>query len=140
MWSIEIMRSFVPEGRVCFFVVRSTGFELLWPVSRRYPTSKALVWPLDLTCTTADIEDIRKGPETWTIECVVIGHRYGLLVQTRDGVSKRVGLVRFECAFLIDGQMRSLDQLDRKWECNDEIEKVDLTDYFPGVVRTVYLG
>jgi hypothetical protein len=135
------MTSFIPGRSVRFAVVRAISSELLSLVSRGNPPSRALVWPLFLTCSTADTEDIRKDPETRTIECVVIGHEYGLLVQTREGASKRVGLVRFKCEFLIDGRMRGYDDYsDGKWKWTYKVEKVDLRDYFPGSVRTVYLG
>ncbi|RFN44522.1 hypothetical protein FIE12Z_11236 [Fusarium flagelliforme] len=138
--SIGYIRFGIPRESVRFAVVRSTGSELLSPISRQSSTFRALVWPLFLTCSTADTEDIWKDPGTRTIECVVIGHEYGLLVQTRNGVSKRVGLVRFKCEFLIDGRMRSYNDLDEKWKWSYKVEEVDLRDYFPGSVRTVYLG
>ena len=71
---------------------------------------------------------------------MVIGDEYGLLVQTKDRVSKRVGLVRFKCEFLMNGRMRSDDALDEKWNWCYEAKKVDWGDYFPSSVRTVYLG
>ncbi|RBR18917.1 uncharacterized protein FIESC28_05839 [Fusarium coffeatum] len=94
--SIGYMRNFISGDSVRFAAVRTIGSEVLSLVSDQSSTSRALVWPLFLTCSTADTEDIRKDPDTRTIECVVIGDEYGLLVQTRDGVSKRVGLMRFE--------------------------------------------
>ncbi|KAH7215260.1 hypothetical protein DER44DRAFT_806377 [Fusarium oxysporum] len=68
-------------------------------------SERGLVWPLDLTHGgAATSSDLAFGTDTinlkpMTLRCIVISYDYGMIVQCSNGISKRVGLLRFEGEF-----------------------------------------
>ncbi|PSN60073.1 HET-domain-containing protein [Corynespora cassiicola Philippines] len=115
----------------------STTFSVVHYIGSR---RKALVWPLSFTHSLPNTHDICHEPGKMTVVCVIIAHKYGLLVQSRGGVSKRVGLVRLEATCLTNGQfLFGLDD-PSAWEWTKDVQKRDLRDYFSHNIQSVRLG
>ncbi|KAK2687796.1 hypothetical protein QWA68_013261 [Fusarium oxysporum] len=79
-----------------------------------------------------------------TLRCIVISYDCGMIVQCSNGISKRVGLLRFEGEFFENGRV-STDEYGHHdesviWPWTDSVQSKDLRDHFPGVERTVRLG
>ncbi|KAF5566170.1 hypothetical protein FNAPI_1287 [Fusarium napiforme] len=76
-------------------------------VQKNIGVGRGLVWFLDLThggvtsssdlAFDTDTETI--NPRLLTLRCIVISHDRGMIVQSSSGISKRVGLLRFEGEF-----------------------------------------
>jgi hypothetical protein len=113
-------------------------------------SERGLVWSLDLTHGGAtsssdlafDTDNINLNP--MTLRCIVISYDYGMIVQSSNGISKRVGLLRFEGDFFENGRLRSNEygyhDDDVSWPWTDSVQSRDLRDHFPSVVQTVRLG
>ncbi|VUC27618.1 unnamed protein product [Clonostachys rosea] len=111
---------------------------------------RGIVWSLDLTHggatstsdLTFDTDTINFNP--MTLRCIVIGHDCGMIVQSSNGISKRVGLLRFEGEFFENGRLRTNEygwhDERSSWPWIDSVKSRDLRDYFPGVVQTIRLG
>ncbi|KLO81322.1 tol protein [Fusarium fujikuroi] len=129
------------------------SFEGKWThfvVQKNIETSeRGLVWSLDLThggaATSSDlVPDIDTNVNPMTLRCIVISYDYGMIVQCSSGISKRVGLLRFEGEFFENGRINT-DEYGHhddsvKWPWTDSVQSKDLRDHFPGVERTVRLG
>ncbi|KAF5980940.1 hypothetical protein FCOIX_4546 [Fusarium coicis] len=111
---------------------------------------RGIVWSLDLTGGgAASASHLAFGTDTislnpLTLRCVVISYDYGMIVQSSNGIFKRVGLLRFEGEFFENGLV-SIDKYGHRddsvtWPWTDSVQSRDLRDHFPGVERTVRLG
>ncbi|KAF5620275.1 hypothetical protein F52700_11597 [Fusarium sp. NRRL 52700] len=121
-------------------------------VEKNIGAGRGLVWPLDLThggvtsssdlAFDTDTDTIK--PRPLTLRCIVIGHDRGMIVQSRNGICKRVGLLRFEGGFFENGRVLGDGygyHDDREiWPWTASVPSRDLRDHFPGVERTVRLG
>ncbi|KAF4993056.1 hypothetical protein FGRMN_6744 [Fusarium graminum] len=113
-------------------------------------SEKGLVWSLDLTHGgETSISDLALDTDNASLSpmilrCIVIGHDRGMIVKFRDGISKRVGLLKFEGEFFENGRLRTNEYgwHDKRsaWPWTDSVLSRDLRDHFPGVVQTVRLG
>jgi hypothetical protein len=113
-------------------------------------SERGLVWLLDLTHGGAtrssdlafDTDTINLNP--MTLRCIVIGYDCGMIVQSSNGISKRVGLLRFKGEFFENGRLRSNEygyhDDDVSWPWTNSVQSRDLRDHFPSVVQTVRLG
>ncbi|KAF5696779.1 hypothetical protein FGLOB1_13264 [Fusarium globosum] len=119
-------------------------------VQKNIETSeRGLVWSLDLTrggaATSSDLAlDTDNNANPMTLRCIVISYDYGMIVQCSSGISKRVGLLRFEGEFFENGRI-STDEYGHRddsvvWPWTDSVQSKDLRDHFPGIERTVRLG
>ncbi|RKL03978.1 hypothetical protein BFJ68_g6622 [Fusarium oxysporum] len=113
-------------------------------------SERGLVWSLDLTHGgAATSSDLASGTDTinlnpMTLRCIVISYDCGMIVQCSNGISKRVGLLRFEGEFFENGRV-STDEYGHHdesviWPWTNSVQSKDLRDHFPGVERTVHLG
>ncbi|KAG7407651.1 hypothetical protein Forpe1208_v012722 [Fusarium oxysporum f. sp. rapae] len=113
-------------------------------------SERGLVWSLDLThggaATSSDLafdtDTINLSP--MTLRYIVISYDCGMIVQCSNGISKRVGLLRFEGEFFENGRV-STDEHGHHddsviWPWTDSVQSKDLRDHFPGVIQTVRLG
>nr|RBR00794.1 hypothetical protein FVER53263_11037 [Fusarium verticillioides] len=128
------------EGRWTHFVVqKSIG-----------TPQRGIVGSLDLTSGGAtSASHLAFGTDTislnpMTVRCIVISYDYGMIVQSSNGIFKRVGLLRFEGEFFENGLV-STDEYGHRddtvtWPWTDSVQSRDLRDHFPSVVRTVRLG
>ncbi|KAF5619011.1 hypothetical protein F25303_12910 [Fusarium sp. NRRL 25303] len=121
-------------------------------VQKNIGAGRGLVWSLDLThggvtsssdlAFDTDTETINLRP--LTLRCIVIGHGRGMIVQSSNGISKRVGLLRYEGEFFENGRVSGdgYGYHDDKiiWPWTDSVLSRDIRDHFPGVERTVRLG
>ncbi|KAF5691965.1 hypothetical protein FCIRC_151 [Fusarium circinatum] len=111
---------------------------------------RGIVWSLDLTRGGAvsisqlafDGDTISLNP--MTLRCIVISYDHGMIVQSSNGISRRVGLLCFEGEFFENGRI-STDEYGHHddsliWPWTASVQSRDLKDYFLGVERTVRLG
>lgn len=128
------------EGKWTHFVVeKSIG-----------ASERGLVWYLDLThggaTSSSDLifDNDTTNLNPMTLRCIAISYDYGMIVQSSNGISKRVGLLRFEGEFFEGGRLRCNEygyHDDRvSWPWTDSVQSRDLRDYFPSVSQTVRLG
>ncbi|KAF5645864.1 uncharacterized protein FTJAE_2294 [Fusarium tjaetaba] len=110
---------------------------------------RGIVWSLDLTSGGAtSASHLAFGTDTislnpMTVRCIVISYDYGMIVQSSNGIFKRVGLLRFEGQFFENGLV-STDEYGHRddtvtWPWTDSVQSRDLRDHFPSVERTVRL-
>ncbi|KAF5975678.1 hypothetical protein FBULB1_7254 [Fusarium bulbicola] len=111
---------------------------------------RGIMWSLDLTGGgAASISQFAfdtdiTGLNPMTLRCIVTGYDYGMIVQSSNGISRRVGLLCFEGEFFENGRM-STDEYGHHddsviWPWTASVQNRDLRDHFPGVERTVRLG
>jgi hypothetical protein len=113
-------------------------------------SDRGLVWYLDLTkggaTTSSDLsfDTDTVNLNSMTLRCIVISYDRGMIVQSSNGISKRVGMLRFKGDFFENGRLRRNKNgnydFDVSWPWADSVESMDLRDYFTGVVQTVRLG
>ncbi|SPJ76037.1 related to tol protein [Fusarium torulosum] len=109
---------------------------------------RGLVWSLYLThggaTSSSDLAFDTINLNPMTLQCIVIGYDCGIIVQSTNGISKRVGLLRFEGDVFENGRLRSNEygyHDDRvSWPWTDWVQSRDLRDHFKSVVQTVRLG
>ncbi|KAH6954482.1 heterokaryon incompatibility protein-domain-containing protein [Fusarium avenaceum] len=113
-------------------------------------SNRGLVWYLDLTNGGAtgssdlvfDTGIINLN--LMRLRCIVIGYDRGMVVQSSNGISRRVGLLTFEGEFFENGRVRSNEygyhNDDVSWPWTDSVHSRDLRDHFTSVVQTVRLG
>ena len=83
-------------------------------------------WPLLLTPHVQENDEIHLYLCDGAVECVVLSEAWGLVIYTRNGVSERIGLIRFE------------SQDVRAWRPKGG--SLHLRDYFPYSSREILLG
>lgn len=109
-----------------------------------------LFWSLHLThggptcCSDLSFVADATDPRLMILRCIVISHDYGMIVQSSNGISKRVGLLRFRGEFFENGRLeiskRGGMDPGTRWPWVKSVGSRDLRDHFHGVVRTIRLG
>ncbi|KAJ8115583.1 hypothetical protein OPT61_g2791 [Boeremia exigua] len=110
-----------------------------------------LIWPILRTAGTSRVDCICEEQELGCFECVVVSQDQGLVVHSRDGLSKRVGIVSLASKFIVGGTF--MDWTDDDFgndstgrytkvprELQEDFSTTDLREHFPCAIKTIRLG
>ena len=111
---------------------------------------RGVFWSLSLThggatsCSDLSFVADAPDPKPMILRCIVVSHDYGMIVQSNNGIFRRLGLLRFRGEFFRNDSSRISDSegmgSSTRWQSVKSVESRNLRDHFPGIVRTIRLG